>query len=205
MTPRILVVDDESSMREMLGIMLRKEGFDVLLTESRAQAAAVLAKGAVEMVITDVKLPDGDGIEILRHVKAGSPETAVIVMTAFGSTETAVAALKLGAHDYLVKPFDVDELKIVVRNALERQQLTQENLRLKAELRTQYGLERIIGVSPAMAAVFEMIRSIAGTSSTVLITGESGTGKELVAKALHSLSPRRDSPFVSVNCGAMPE
>jgi two-component system response regulator PilR (NtrC family) len=205
MPARILVVDDESSMREMLGIMLRKEGFDVLLTESRAQAAAVLARGAVEMVITDVKLPDGDGIEILRHVKAAAPETVVVVMTAFGSTQTAVAALKLGAHDYLIKPFDVEELKVVVRNALEKQQLQEENLLLKAEFRSQHGLDRMVGVSPAMVALFNMVRSIASTSSTVMITGESGTGKELVAKAVHALSPRRDAPFVSINCGAMPE
>jgi two-component system response regulator PilR (NtrC family) len=202
---RILVVDDESSMREMLGIMLRKEGFDVVLTESRAQAAAVLAKGAVEMVITDVKLPDGDGIEILRHVKAAAPETVVVVMTAFGSTQTAVAALKLGAHDYLVKPFDVEELKVVVRNALEKKQLQEENLLLKAEFRSQHGLDRMVGVSPAMAALFNMVRSIASTGSTVMITGESGTGKELVAKAIHALSPRHDAPFVSINCGALPE
>ena len=202
---RILVVDDEESLRDLLGIMLRKEGYDVFAAPDRAGAARALARDSFDMVITDVKLPDGDGIEILRHVKAGSPETAVIVMTAYGSTETAVAALKLGAHDYLVKPFDVDELKIVVRNALEREQLAQENRLLKAEFRSQYGIDRIIGVSPAMAAVFEMIRSIAGTSSTVLITGESGTGKELAAKAIHALSPRRDASFVSVNCGAMPE
>src|SRR6266849_6051686 len=127
---RILVVDDELSMREMLGIMLRKEGFEIVVAESRAVAAAVLAKGPVDMVITDVKLPDGDGIEILRHVKAASPETVVIVMTAYGTTETAVAALKLGAQDYLVKPFDVEELKIVVRKTLDSQQLQEENLLL---------------------------------------------------------------------------
>jgi two-component system response regulator PilR (NtrC family) len=202
---KILVIDDEESIRDLLGIMLRKEGYDLVLAGDRASAARVLARDAVDMVITDVKLPDGDGIEILRHIKAGSPETVVVVMTAYGSTETAVAALKLGAHDYLVKPVDVEELKIVVRNALEKQHLAQENLRLKAVLRAQHGLERIIGVSPAMASVFEMVRAIASTTSTVLITGESGTGKELVAKAIHSLSPRRDAPFVSVNCGAMPE
>jgi two-component system response regulator PilR (NtrC family) len=202
---KILVVDDEESIRDLLGIMLRKEGYELLMAESRAAAARVLARDPVDMIITDVKLPDGDGIEILRHVKAVSPDTVVVVMTAYGSTETAVAALKLGAHDYLVKPFDVEELKIVVRNALEKQQLTQENLRFKAEFRAQHGLDRIIGVSPAMAAVFEMVRAIAGTASTVLVTGESGTGKELVAKAIHALSPRRDSAFVSVNCGAMPE
>ena len=202
---KILVVDDEPSMRELLGIMLRKEGFEVAVAESRAMAAAVLARGPVDMVITDVKLPDGDGIEILRHIKAAAPETVVIVMTAFGSTQTAVAALKLGAHDYLTKPFDIEELKIVVRGALEKRRLEQENLLLKAEFRTRHGLDRIIGVSSAMNSVFELVRSVAGTNSTVIITGESGTGKELVAKAIHALSPRRDAPFVSVNCGALTE
>jgi two-component system response regulator PilR (NtrC family) len=157
------------------------------------------------MVITDVKLPDGDGIEILRHVKAASPETAVVVMTAYGTTEAAVAALKLGAQDYLVKPFDVDELKIVVRNALEKQQLEEENLLLKAEFRVQHGLDRIVGASQRMAKVFDLVRSVAGTASTILVQGESGTGKELVAKAVHALSPRRDASFVSVNCAALPE
>jgi DNA-binding NtrC family response regulator len=202
---RVLVVDDEQSMRDMLSIMLRKEGLDVATAGSRAAAAAHLARGAVELVITDVKLPDGDGIEILRHVKAASPETSVIVMTAFGSTEAAVAALKLGAHDYLVKPFDIDELKIVIRSALETRQLQEENLLLRTEFRTHHGLERIIGTSAPMTAVFELVKTVARTSSTLLISGESGTGKELVAKAIHTLSPRRDAAFVSVNCGALPE
>jgi two-component system response regulator PilR (NtrC family) len=202
---KILVIDDEPSMRELLAIMLRKEGFEVLLADSRASAARVLAQGPVPMVITDVKLPDGDGIEILRHVKAASPDTIVIVMTAFGSTQTAVAALKLGAHDYLIKPFDIEELRIVVSNALEKQRLQEENLRLKAEFRTRHGLDRMVGVSPSMAALFDLVRSIAPTGSTVLVTGESGTGKELVAKAIHALSPRRDASFVSVNCAALAE
>jgi two-component system response regulator PilR (NtrC family) len=202
---KILVIDDEPSMRELLAIMLRKEGFEVLLADSRASAAAVLAQGPVPMVITDVKLPDGDGIEILRHVKAAFPDTVVIVMTAFGSTQTAVAALKLGAHDYLIKPFDIEELRIVVNNALEKQRLQEENLRLKAEFRTRHGLDRMVGVSSSMAALFDLVRSIAPTSSTVLVTGESGTGKELVAKAIHALSPRRDGSFVSVNCAALAE
>jgi DNA-binding NtrC family response regulator len=204
-TEKILVIDDEPSMREMLGIMLRKEGFDVLLAESRAMAAAVLSRGPVDMVITDVKLPDGDGIEILRHVKAATAETVVIVMTAFGSTQTAVAALKLGAQDYLIKPFDIEELKIVVRSALHKQRLEQENIQLKAELRSQQGLDRIVGASSSMKRMFDLIRSIAPTSSTVLVNGESGTGKELVARAIHALSPRRDAAFVSVNCAALPE
>ena len=202
---KILVIDDEASMREMLGIMLRKEGYSVEIAANRRAAAAVLDRGPVSMVITDVKLPDGDGIEILRHVKAASPETAVVVMTAYGTTETAVAALKLGAQDYLVKPFDVDELKIVVRSALEKQQLEEENLLLKAEFCVQHGLDRIIGASQSMKRVFDLIRSVAGTASTILVQGESGTGKELVAKAVHALSPRRDAPFVSVNCAALPE
>jgi two-component system, NtrC family, response regulator PilR len=202
---RILIVDDEPSMREMLSIMLAREGYDVLVADSRAAAAKVLSGAPLDAVITDVKLPDGDGVEILRHVKAGSPETAVIVMTAFGSTQTAVAAMKLGAHDYLVKPFDVDELKIVLRNALEREELREENRLLKAEFRTRHGLARILGVSRAMVPVFDMIRSVGATSTTVLITGESGTGKELVAKAIHAQSSRSEAPFVSVSCAAVAE
>jgi two-component system response regulator PilR (NtrC family) len=202
---KILVVDDESSMRQLLEIMLRKEGYAVTSAESRGAAAAALARESVDLVVTDVKLPDGDGIEILRQVKASSPDTVVVVMTAYGSTETAVAAMKLGAHDYLIKPFDMEELKLVVRNALEKEELRQENLRLKAELRRQHGVDQIIGVSPPMVNVFSMIQSVAATSSTVLLTGESGTGKELVAKAIHASSPRRESAFVSVNCGALPE
>ncbi|HEX6739450.1 MAG TPA: sigma-54 dependent transcriptional regulator, partial [Vicinamibacteria bacterium] len=205
MKRKILVVDDESSMRQLLEIMLRKEGYEVRAVESRSTAAAALTAGPVDLVVSDIRLPDGDGIEILRQVKASSPGTVVVMMTAFGSTETAVAAMKLGAHDYLTKPFDVEELKLVVRNALEKEDLKQENLRLKAELGRQHGLDQIIGVSTPMVNVFSMIQSVAGTSSTVLLTGESGTGKELVAKALHNASPRREAPFVSVNCGALPE
>ena len=183
----VLVVDDEASLREMLSIMLRKEGFRVLTAESRASAAATLSAHPVDLVLTDIRLPDGDGIEILRHVKTASPETVVVVMTAFGSTETAVAALKLGAHDYLIKPFDIEEMKIVIRNAFERHDLKQEVNFLKAELQSQSGLDRLIGRSEAMTRVVDVVKAVAGTNSTVLLTGESGTGKELVAKA----HPRR--------------
>jgi two-component system, NtrC family, response regulator PilR len=200
-----MVVDDEKSMRELLAIMLRKEGYDVVTVEGRAQAAAVLASQVLDMVITDVRLRDGDGIEILRHVKAASPQTVVLVMTAFGTTETAVAARKLGAEAYLLKPFDVDELRIVVRDSLANRRVREENVRLKQEVGQRYGIDRVVGVSSAMAAVFEMVRAIAPTSSTVLITGESGTGKELVARAIHGLSTRSEGPFVGLNCGALPD
>ena len=202
---KILVIDDEASMREMLGIMLRREGYAVEVAESRATAAAVLARGVFDAVITDVKLPDGDGIELLRHLKAASPETVVLVMTAYGSTEAAVAAMKLGAEDYLIKPFDVDELKIVVRNALDKRRLEEENVLLRAEVSARHGLNRIVGVSRPMAKVYEIVRAVAATGSTILLQGESGTGKELVARAIHQLSPRRDAPFVSINCAALPE
>ena len=202
---KILVVDDEPSLRELLDIMLRKDGFAVAVAATRTAAVEELARHPVDLVITDLRLPDGDGLEVLRQVKSTSPETVVIVMTAFSSTQSAVAALKLGAHDYIIKPFDVDELRIVIRKALEQQQLRSENLLLKADFRARYGLEKLIGVSPRMVAVMEMVRTIAPTSSSVLITGESGTGKELVARAVHALSPRRDAPFVSINCAALPE
>ena len=202
---RVLIVDDELSMREMLAILLKKEGLDVRTAASRAEAARTLGEGPVDLVLTDVKLPDGDGLEILRQVKAAAPETPVVVMTAFGTTEMAVGARKLGAEAYILKPFDVDELRIVVRDALANRNLREENVRLKREVGQAYGLDRVIGVSEVMASLFEMVRAIAPTSSTVLITGESGTGKELVAHAIHGLSSRAEGPFVSVNCGALTE
>jgi DNA-binding NtrC family response regulator len=157
------------------------------------------------MVLTDVRLPDGDGLEILRHVKAASPETAVIVMTAYGTAETAVLARKLGAEAYVLKPFDVDEVRIVIRDALATRDLREENVRLRREMKERFGLGSLVGVSTAMASLFEMVRAIAPATSTVLISGESGTGKELVARAIHALSPRSARPFVSVNCGALPD
>ena len=202
---RVLIVDDELSMREMLAILLKKEGLDVRTAASRAEAARTLGEGPVDLVLTDVKLPDGDGLEILRQVKAAAPATPVVVMTAFGTTEVAVGARKLGAEAYILKPFDVDELRIVVRDALANRSLREENVRLKREVGQAYGLDRVIGVSEVMASLFEMVRAIAPTSSTVLITGESGTGKELVAHAIHGLSGRAEGPFVSVNCGALTE
>jgi DNA-binding NtrC family response regulator len=202
---RILIVDDEQSMCEMLAILLKKEGLEVRSAGSRAEAADLLRQGPVDLVLTDVQLPDGDGLEILRHVKAASPETAVVVMTAYGTTEMAVAARKLGAEAYILKPFDVDELRIVIRDSLANRRLREENLRLKREVGQAFGLDRVIGVSQVMVSLFEMVRAIAPTSSTVLVTGESGSGKELVARAIHGLSGRAEGPFVSINCGALPD
>ena len=167
---RILIVDDEQSMREVLAILLKKEGFDVLTAGSRAEAAAALSRCAVDMILTDVRLPDGDGIEILRHVKAAAPETVVIVMTGYGTSADAVAARKLGAFAYLFKPFDVDEVRIVIRDALATRDLRDENVRLKREV-GRFGLEPLVGVSTAMTSLFEMVRAIAPASSTVLDHG----------------------------------
>ena len=158
---RILIVDDEQSMREMLAILLKKEGLDVAPRAAGRRRRSALRRGPVDLVLTDVQLPDGDGLEILRHVKAASPETAVVVMTAYGTTEMAVAARKLGAEAYILKPFDVDELRIVVRDALANRSLREEVVRLKREVGQAYGLDRVIGVSQVMASLFEMVRAIA--------------------------------------------
>jgi two-component system response regulator PilR (NtrC family) len=204
-TARILVVDDERSLRELLAIVLKREGYDVLLAENGRMALAALARGPVDLLISDIKMPDMNGVDVLRSAKQADPSLAAIMMTAFASTETAVEAMRLGACDYLIKPFDVDELKLKVREKLEARQLKQENVLLKRALNEPHQVSGIIGRSAAMLAVFELVASVARTTSTVLITGESGTGKELVARALHQQSLRRDRPFVAINCGALTE
>ncbi len=201
---RILVVDDEPSLRDVLKLGLGRAGFVVGTASSHQEAIAALEEHW-DLVVTDLQLPDGDGLSILRQVKETSPDTAVVVLTAHGSADTAVAAMKLGAHDYLTKPFDVDELRIRVRQALEGQKLRRENRELRARVEARAGIEGLIGKSPAMRLVAERIRAVAGSSSTVLIVGESGTGKELVARAIHDLSPRKNHSFVAVNCGAIAE
>jgi len=202
---RILIVDDERSMRELLGIVLRREGYDVLVAESGRQALAVLEKETVDLLISDIKMPDIDGVEVLRAAKRLDQEVLGIMITAYASTSTAVEALRMGAYDYLTKPFDVEELKIVVRKALERRQLQQENVLLKRVLQSSHEFSNISGRSAPMLAIFKLIETVAATNSTILITGESGTGKELVARAIHFNSARSDHPFVALNCGAFPE
>jgi two-component system response regulator PilR (NtrC family) len=202
---RILVVDDERSMRELLAIVLGREGYEVVAAENGRQALDELERRPVDLLISDIHMPDMTGLDVLRTAKGLNPDLAGIMVTAFASTETAIEALRMGAYDYIHKPFNVDELKIVVHGALERRRLRRENVLLKRALGERHQFSNIIGRSEAMVAVFELIETIAQTTSTVLVTGESGTGKELAARAIHFNSPRKDRPFVAVNCGALTE
>jgi two-component system, NtrC family, response regulator PilR len=203
--PRVLVVDDEQSMRDLLAIMLRQTGFEVSVADGGETAVERLKTETFDLVVTDLRMRKLDGLAVLKAAKEHSPRTVVLVVTAYASTETAVEAMKLGAYDYITKPFKLDELKVTVANALERRRLQEENLALKRQLHRERGFENFVGRSPKILDVFETIRKTADSGSTVMITGESGTGKELVAQALHWESDRRNGPFVSVNCGAVPE
>jgi len=203
--PRILVVDDERSIRELLSIVLRREGYEVLLAESGKTAIATLERESVDILISDIKMPDLSGVDVLRAAKRIDQDILGIMITAFASTETAVEAMRLGACDYLSKPFDVDLLRMKVREKIENRQLRQENVLLKRTLGLTHQFANIIGRSEAMLDVFKMIETVARTNSTILLTGESGTGKGLVAQAIHFHSLRRERPVVAVNCGALPE
>ncbi len=202
---RVLIVDDEKGMRDFLTIMLKKEGYAVATSESADKAAEQIAKGDLDLVISDISMPGRSGLEVLKQTKAANPETPVIMITAYASTESAIEALKLGAYDYIIKPFDVEEMKTVVRNALEKRRLENENRVLKRELKEKLRFDELVGDGPRMKEVLDLISKIAPTNSTVLISGESGTGKELVARAIHAGSPCRERPFVSINCGALPD
>ena len=203
--PRILVVDDERSMRELLAIVLRREGYEVLLAENGRTAIDLIEHEPIDLLISDIKMPDLSGVDVLRAAKKADHDILGIMITAFASTDTAVEAMRLGACDYLSKPFDVDLLKMKVREKIENRHLRQENVLLKRTLGLSHQFSNIIGRSEAMLAVFKMIETIARTNSTILLTGESGTGKGLVAHAIHFHSLRREKPMVSLNCGAMPE
>ena len=203
---RVLVVDDERSMRELLSIVLRRDGYDVVVADNGKTALDILSRERVDVLITDIRMPELTGVDVLREAKRIDPGIISIVMTAFASTDTAVDALRLGAADYVHKsPSAVADLRMRVRKEMERKQLQQEIVLLKRALKTSHTFANIIGSSTAMVAMFELIETIAPTSSTVLISGESGTGKELVARAIHMRSPRSDRPFVALNCGALPE
>ncbi len=199
---RILVVDDERSMREFLEIMLLQEGYIVHCVDGGEKASQALEEHPFDLVITDIRMQPMDGLEVLKRTKTVSPRTGVIIISAYASTETAVAAMKEGAYDYLPKPFKIDEMRTVIRNALESRN-GEGNASPKPEGPLYFGC--LIGESPPMHRVYDLIRRVASNSSNVLITGESGTGKELVARAIHSQSPRAHKPLVVVNCGGVPE
>jgi two-component system response regulator PilR (NtrC family) len=202
---KILIVDDEVSMREFLEIMLSKEGYKVSSAGSGKEALNMLNEDIYDLVVSDVQMPGMNGIELLRNVKEVCPDTTVIMITAYASTESGVEAMKAGAYDYITKPFKVDEIKLIIKNALEKKRLEVENLLLKKEFRERYSFGNILGNSPEMLRVYDLIEKIGPTKTNVLVEGESGTGKELVAKAIHYQSPRREKPFIAITCGAIPD
>jgi len=206
MQANILVVDDERSIREVLQIFLKKEGFNVTAVTD-AKAALQLAKSTeFDLIISDINMPDMSGIDLLRELRSQGFNGHFILLTAFASAETAIQALKMGAYDYIIKTEKfIEELKLVVVAALENRRLREENSYLRREFRKLHGMGNLIGRSQKMQELFKMIEVVSATASTILITGESGTGKELAAKAIHLNSPRADGPFVSVNCGAFTE
>ncbi|MFY3742903.1 sigma-54-dependent transcriptional regulator [Anaeromyxobacter sp. Red801] len=200
----ILVADDEQSMRELLEILLRKEGHEVATVADAGAAISRAAQGDLDLVITDLRLGRDSGLDVLRAVKEHAPASEVVMVTAFATTENAIQAMKLGAYDYVLKPFKVDELKLVVAKALEHRALVAENRVLRRSMGAPREHE-LIGRSPAMQELRELIEKVAPGRSTILISGESGTGKEVVARAIHLRGGRHDQPFVAINCGAIPE
>lgn len=202
---RILVVDDELSMREFLSILLEREGYDVSVAGSAEEALRTMESALFDLVLSDVNMPGLSGIDLLARIKEKSPETAVLMLTAFSAAEQAVEAMKLGAYDYICKPFKNEEIKQLIKNALEKQGLKRENTLLKKDIGERDSFCGIIGKSPKMRALFDMIQKVSASQSSVLILGESGTGKELAARSIHTCSPRKTKPFVAVNCGAIPE
>jgi DNA-binding NtrC family response regulator len=201
----ILLVDDEKSVRSTLTLFLQKEGYTVHEAINGAEGIEKAKAHFYDLVITDLKMKPLNGIEVLREVKTINPLTEVVVMTAFGTVESGVEAMRLGAYDYIQKPFDREEFLIIVAKALERKQLVKEVEQLQSELKEKYKFENIIGNSNEMMQVLSMVSKVAPTDSTVLISGESGTGKELIARAIHLNSKRKNMAFVTINCGALPE
>lgn len=202
---RILVVDDEESIREFLEIMLKKEGYSVTCAENGRVAKDILEKKSFDLVISDFQMPEMTGMELLKYVKDHYPQTIFMMITAFGTTESAVEAMKIGAYDYITKPFKIDEVRINIANALRSLSLEKENKTLKKELNREYNFQNLVGNTDGMHHIFDMIKRVASTPSNVLITGESGTGKEMIAKAIHYNGEFKNKPFVTVNCGAIPE
>lgn len=202
-TPKkILVADDEPNLRTVIAAVLRREGHEVLLAQDGAEALQLLAREEVHMVVADLKMPRLDGMTLLKHIVTEYPDVPVVIITAHGTVDTAVDAMKAGAFDYVTKPFEQDELRVIVSKALAQSRSSRDEVQLTGEDRGRY---EIIGRHPSMEAIYAVIRKVADTPSTVLINGESGTGKELIAKALHENSSRRNKPFIKINCGAIPK
>jgi len=202
--PSILVVDDKDSVRKMLSETLTAAGHEVEVAKNGHTAVEKARHGRFDLVLTDLKMPEMDGLEVLASVRETNPETAVIVMTAYGTIEDAVKAMKCGAYDFLTKPFDPDRLSMLIDRALENRRLLAENELLREELANKLGYNQIIGSAPSMKATEALVKKVAGSDTTVLFEGESGTGKELFAAAIHHLSPRQDKPYVTINCAAIP-
>jgi two-component system response regulator PilR (NtrC family) len=206
MSARILVCDDEAGLREMLGVLLRRAGFEVELVDGVTSAKARLAsEGVFDLVVCDLAMPDGSGMEVLAAAKKRDDALQVIMVTAFATTEQAVEAMRLGAYDYIQKPFKNNELLAQIEKALEKSSIVLQNRSLRAQVAANFRVGDLIGKSPRMRAVMDLVRRVASGRSSVLITGESGTGKEVVARALHDAGERAAQPFVTVNCGALPE
>ena len=201
----ILIADDEESIRHVLVVLLSERGYEVRAVSDGEEALRELQSRDYDALVTDVRMPKLDGLQLVREAQAASPETTIIVMSAYGSHELAIEAMKAGAYDYLGKPFRPDEVLLVLRKAEERERLRLENLRLRREISLARGPSQLFAETPAMREVMRVLEKVAPTSTTVLIEGESGTGKEVVARALHDLSLRAERPFVAVNCGSIPE
>lgn len=204
MKQKILIIDDDTSLRRVLEYNLQEADYDVTAAASGEEGLLLFTEESPDLVITDMKMPGMDGMQVLKAVKERSPETLVIMMTAFGTIDIAVEAMKTGAYDYITKPFNRDELRLTVAKALQFQKLAVENRSLKDQISSNADYRTIVGSSKGMQKVFEIVRKVADTEVSVLITGESGTGKELVARSIHQQSARRNGPFITINCAAIP-